>query len=259
MTSPAAIPGAAGLAGRVVLVTGGSRGIGRAVVLGFAELGCRVVFCYRADHAAADRVCAATRTQGWQVTAHRADVTVRAEVDALVERVQAECGRIDVLVNNAGSFPARPVVEMSDDEWFGVLNANLTAVFYTCRAVLPGMIAAGGGAIVNLASIAGQRGSAWHAHYAAAKAGVIAFTRSLAREVIRHNIRVNAVSPGRIATDLLLEAQTDQEYARWMADTPAKRLGTPEETAAAVVFLASPAAAYIVGETLAVNGGLLMD
>jgi NAD(P)-dependent dehydrogenase (short-subunit alcohol dehydrogenase family) len=139
------------------------------------------------------------------------------------------------------------------------VRTNLYSVFYGCQAVLPGMIAAGGGAIVNIASIAGQRGSARHAHYAAAKGGVLAFTRSLAREVIEHNIRVNAVSPGRIATDLLVNDQTAHEFARWMADTPARRLGTPEEVADAVLFLASPASSYLVGETIAVNGGLLME
>ena len=173
--------------------------------------------------------------------------------------MQRDYGKIDVLVNNAGTFPAHAVVDIDDDEWNLVLQTNLYATFYCCRAVLPGMIAANEGAIVNLASMAGQRGSAYHAHYAAAKGGVLAFTRSLAREVIRHNIRVNAVSPGRIATDLLLDHSDPAEYARWMADTPAQRLGAAEEVAAAVVFLASPASAYIVGETIAVNGGLLMD
>jgi 3-oxoacyl-[acyl-carrier protein] reductase len=120
------------------------------------------------------------------------------------------------------------------------------------------MIAAQRGVIINMASMAGQRGSANHAHYAAAKGGVLAFTRSLAREVIQHNIRVNAVSPGRIETELLM-ATSAEDYGRWMADTPARRLGTAKEIAAAVVFLATPAAAYMVGETVAVNGGLIME
>lgn len=148
---------------------------------------------------------------------------------------------------------------MDDAVWDDVIRANLYSVFYTCRAVLPMMIAAGNGAIVNMASVAGQRGSALHAHYAAAKGGVLAFTRSLARETAAQHIRVNAVSPGRIGTDLLLADASEADHIRWRADTPAQRLGTPEEVAAAVLFLLGPGATYITGETISVNGGLLMD
>jgi 3-oxoacyl-[acyl-carrier protein] reductase len=244
-------------AGKVILVTGGSRGIGRAIVLAFASLGGQVIFCYRTDQNAADVVVSAAAAD--KVVAIQADVGDRGAVDRMVESVSARYGRIDVLVNNAGIFPAGPVRDMSDEMWDQVLRTNLYSVFYCCRAVLPGMIDNGGGVIVNIASVAGQRGSALHAHYAAAKGGVLAFTRSLAREVSSQNIRVNAVSPGRIATDLLLDQQDEREHVRWMADTPARRLGAPEDVAAAVLFLASPAAAYVIGETLAVNGGLLMD
>lgn len=245
--------------GKRVLVTGGSRGIGRAIVLAFAQRGAEVAFCYRSDHAAAKEVKQAGADFGAQIDRFQTDVTDAAAVAALVGRVQGERGAIDVLVNNAGSFPATKVIDMAPAEWDAVVRTNLYSVFYCCQAVLPGMIAAGGGAIINIASIAGQRGSTRHAHYAAAKGGVLAFTRSLAREVIEHNIRVNAVSPGRIATELLVNEQTAHEFARWMADTPARRLGTPEEVAEVVLFLASPASSYIVGETIAVNGGLLME
>ncbi len=246
-------------AGKRVLVTGGSRGIGRAIVLAFARLGADVAFCYRADRAAAEAVTEAAANSGGQAVGYQTDVGDAAAVMALVNRVQETYGAIDVLVNNAGTFPAAKVIDMTPADWDGVVRTNLNAVFYCCRAVLPGMIAAGGGAIVNMASVAGQRGSARHAHYAAAKGGVLAFTRSLAREVIEQNVRVNAVAPGRIETDLLLDGPNELEYARWMADTPARRLGTPEEVADAVLFLASPASSYIVGATLAVNGGLLME
>ena len=244
------------LVGKVALVTGGSRGIGRAVTLALAEAGCRVVFCFRQDQAAAQAVCAAA---SGEVSARQADVADRRAVDELVAAVLADYGRIDILVNNAGIFPRTPVVGIGDEEWEAVLRTNLTAAFYTCRAVLPAMIAAQSGVIVNVASIAGQRGSAYHAHYAAAKGGLLAFTRSLAREVIEHNVRVNAVAPGRIATELLTGQADEQERARWQADTPIRRLGTPEEVADAVLFLASAASSYLVGETLSVNGGLLMD
>jgi 3-oxoacyl-[acyl-carrier protein] reductase len=247
------------LSGKVALVTGGSRGIGRAITLALAGQGCQVFCCYRSDHAAAEQLCQEAAAQGWRVTATQADVSERSAVDALVADLLAQHSRMDILVNNAGLFPRTPVVEMSDDEWERVLRTNLTGAFYCARAVLPSMIQAQSGAIINIASIAGQRGSAYHAHYAAAKGGLIAFTRSLAREVIAHNIRVNAVAPGRIETDLLTAQADGTERARWLADTPIRRLGTAEEVAAAVLFLASPASSYIVGETLSVNGGLLMD
>lgn len=247
---------AADFAGQRVLVTGGARGIGRAIVLAFARRGATVIFCYRRDHAAAEEVVQAATTFGGRVTGVQADATDLTAVTALAAQAPAP---IDVLVNNVGVFPTTKVIDMKPAEWDEVVRTNLYSVFYCCQAVLPGMIAAGGGAIVNIASIAGQRGSARHAHYAAAKGGVLAFTRSLAREVIEHNIRVNAVSPGRITTDMLVNAQSAHEHARWMADTPARRLGAPEEVADAVLFLASPASSYIVGATIAVNGGLLME
>jgi len=246
-------------AGQRVLVTGGSRGIGRAITLAFARLGAEVFFCYRSDRAAAQAVLREAEAEGLRVQGYQTDVTDQRAVQQLVADVQTAAGRIDVLVNNASFFPSAAVLEMTAEEWDTALRTNLYAVFYCSQAVLPGMMAAGGGAIINIASVAGQRGSARHAHYAAAKGGVLAFTRSLAREVIAYNIRVNAVSPGRIATDLLISEENAQEYARWMADTPARRLGTAEEVADAVLFLASPLSAYIVGETIAVNGGLLME
>jgi 3-oxoacyl-[acyl-carrier protein] reductase len=166
---------------------------------------------------------------------------------------------VDVLVNNAGSFRKTNVAEMEPDEWDQVLRANLYSVYYCCRAVLPYMVRQGGGRIVNMASIAGKRGSANHAHYAAAKGGVLAFTRSLAREVIGQGIRVNAICPGRIDTEMLQADAGVGDTARWLADTPIRRLGTVEEVAAATLFLASSASSYIVGETLDVDGGLLMD
>lgn len=245
--------------GQVALVTGGSRGIGRAIVLALAQLGCQVYFCYQSNQVAAEVVCQEAHAQGWSVTAVQADVTDRRAVDQLIATILTARGRLDILVNNAGKFPQHAVIEISDEEWDEVVRTNLYSVFYCARAVLPNMLAAKAGVIINIVSVAGQRGSAYHAHYAAAKAGVIAFTRSLAKEVAAQGIRVNAVAPGRIQTELLLNHADEREYTRWMNDTPAKRLGTPEEVADAVLFLASLASSYIIGETLAVNGGLLMD
>jgi 3-oxoacyl-[acyl-carrier protein] reductase len=246
-------------AGRVVLVTGGSRGIGRAIVLAFAAQGAQVGFCYRRDRASAEELCQMARVVGLDVTGYQADVAELSHAEEVVGKVIARFGRVDVLVNNAGYFPKSPVAKMPPDEWDRVVRANLYSVFYCCQAVLPQMVSQGGGAMINMASIAGKRGSANHAHYAAAKGGVLAFTRSLAREVIGEGIRVNAICPGRIDTEMLQADQSVGDAARWQADTPIRRLGTPEEVAAAVLFLASPASSYIVGETLDVDGGLIMD
>ena len=250
--------------GKVALVTGGSRGIGRAIALAFAELGCHVTFCYRSDHAAAEAVCEAAHAvraaqAGGSVSAAQADVGQSDQVEALVAGVLAQHGRLDILVNNAGEFPRRPFIEISDAEWERVLRTNLYSAFYCSRAALPAMIAAKQGAIINMASFAGKRGSAFHAHYAAAKGGLLALTRSLAKEAIPHGIRVNAVSPGRIDTDMLVAGYPPGEMGRLLRDVPIGRMGTPEEVAEVVVFLASDASRYLVGETIEINGGLLMD
>jgi 3-oxoacyl-[acyl-carrier protein] reductase len=246
-------------AGKVVLVTGGSRGIGRAIVLAFAARGAHVAFCFRADAAAAESVVREACGRGGAVTAVRADVGVSAAAAGLVADVLAQHGRLDVLVNNAGVFPRRPFTEISDAEWDEVLRTNLYSAFYCSRAALPAMIRQGKGAIINMASISGRRGSAFHAHYAAAKGGLLALTRSLAKEAIPHGIRVNAVSPGRIDTEMMVVGYQTEEAARLLRDVPIGRFGTPEEVAQAVVFLASDASSYLVGETIEINGGLLMD
>jgi NAD(P)-dependent dehydrogenase (short-subunit alcohol dehydrogenase family) len=226
--------------------------------LAFARAGATVVFCYRSDHAAAQAVCDEATPLSGSVQATQCDVTDSSAVQQMVGAVLRSRGRLDVLVNNVGSFPEKAFVEISDAEWSEALAVNLSSVFFCCRAVLPAMMAAGGGVIVNIASVAGQRGSARHAHYAAAKGGVLALTRSLAREFAAYNIRVNAIAPGRIATDLLLEHATPEEQTRWQSDTPARRLGSPAEVAAAVLFLADPANGYMMGETLSINGGMYM-
>ena len=246
-------------AGKVALVTGGSRGIGRAVALALAGLGCRVVIGYRSSEDAAEGVCAEARARGGEIVAYRGDVGQSAAAAGLIEAVAARFGRLDILVNNAGVFPRTPIVEITDDEWEEVLRSNLYSTFYCSRAALPHMIRGGGGVIVNVGSIAGKRGSRFHAAYAAAKGGVFAFTRSLAKEAIPYGVRVNAVCPGRVETDIFGSQLDDAERARFLSEAPIGRLSAPEEVAAAVVFLASRASSYVVGETLDVDGGLLMD
>jgi len=245
--------------GKVALVTGGSRGIGRAIVLAFAGLGCKVTFCYRSDRAAAAAVCQEAAGRGWQVIAAQADVGFSDEAQRLVDGVLAEHDRIDILVNNAGVFPRRPIIEIEDGEWEEVLRSNLYSAFYCSRAVLPAMMRQRSGVMINIGSISGKRGSRYHAAYAAAKGGLFAFMRSLAKEAIPYGIRVNAVCPGRVATDIFGEQMTPAELERFLREAPIGRLSSPEEVAQAVVFLASDASSYIVGETLDVDGGLSMD
>jgi 3-oxoacyl-[acyl-carrier protein] reductase len=244
--------------GQIVLVTGGTRGIGRAVTLAFARYGATVIACYQRAVAAAHQVEAEGAAWPGQIRTVQVDIGESAAVERLVATVAAEHGPVTILVNNAGIFPRNAVTAIDDDEWARVLQTNLTGAFYCARAVLPAMIAAKAGVIVNIASIAGQRGSAYHAHYAAAKGGLLAFSRSLAREVAPDNVRVNAIAPGRIETDMLLAQAAGGEQERWLRETPLHRLGTADEIAAAVLFLASPAGAYVIGETLAVNGGIFM-
>jgi 3-oxoacyl-[acyl-carrier protein] reductase len=246
-------------AGKVALVTGGSRGIGRAIVFAFAGLGCQVTFCYRSDRAAAEAVCQEAAGRGWQVRAAQADVGFSEQAQRLVNGVLADHGRIDILVNNAGVFPRRPIVEIDDAEWEEVMRSNLYSAFYCSRAALPAMMRQHGGAIINIGSISGKRGSRYHAAYAAAKGGLFAFMRSLAKEAIPYNIRVNAVCPGRVATEIFGEQMTPAELERFLAEAPIGRLSSPDEVAQAVVFLASAASSYVVGETLDVDGGLTMD
>ncbi len=245
--------------GKAVLVTGGSRGIGRAIVLAFAELGCSVTFCYRSDASAADVVCAEARAAGWAVAAVHADVGCSDQAQELVGGVLARHSRLDILVNNAGTFPRKAFAEITDAEWEEVLRTNLYSAFYCSRAALPSMMAARSGVIINMASISGKRGSAYHAHYATAKGGLLALTRSLAKEAIPHGIRVNAVSPGRIDTDMMVVGYQPEEVGRLLRDVPIGRMGAPAEVAQIVVFLASAASSYLVGETIDVNGGLMMD
>lgn len=244
--------------GKVALVTGGSRGIGRAVVLAFASEGCRVAFCYRDNAAAAQEVIETVQAQGGSAVAVKADVAEAAEVKRLVAGVVESFGRLDILVNNAGVFPQQAVLEISDQDWDGVLRSNLYSTFYCSREALPVMMRLRQGAIINLVSVAGKRGSAFHAHYAAAKGGVLALTRSLAKEVIPYNIRVNAVCPGRVVTDML-QGEWDSALERWKKEAPIGRLADAAEIAEVILFLASQRASYIVGETVDVDGGWWMD
>jgi len=245
------------LSGHIALVTGGSRGIGRAACLALAERGAVVAVHYHRQAQAADEVVAAIRQAGGRAVALQADVSDSAAIAMLVEQVSAQLGAVDILVNNAGEMTDSSVEAMSDEVWDRALSVNLTSAFRCTRACLPAMQARGWGRIINVASQVIYTGSVNHAHYAAAKSGLLGLTFSLAKEVSASGITVNLVSPGRIVTDMIIDKIPARER-EWLAQTPLRRLGQPEEVASAIAFLASESASYITGANLNVNGGLVM-
>ena len=244
-----------GLDGRRVLVTGGNRGLGRAFALALAEAGADVAIAGR-DTERNEHVVTEIAERGPRGLAVTADITRREDVTAMVEQVTAELGGIDVLVNNAGIAIHRPALEVPDDEWQQVIDLNLTALWNTSTAVARGMIAAGGGVIVNVGSMSAQivNRPQWQASYNASKAAVHHLTRSLAAEWAPHNIRVNAIAPGYVKTDM---APVDQPEFRqhWILDAPQQRYATPDEIAPSVVYLASPASSFMTGSVLLIDGG----
>jgi 3-oxoacyl-[acyl-carrier protein] reductase len=246
------------LAGQVVLVTGGSRGIGASVAVAAAEAGADVAIAYRAGKEAADLVVEQVGKLGRSAAAFGADLGSTEQARQLVRDVEQHFGRIDGLVNNAGIMPTTPFLEISDEEWDEVLRTDLYALFACSQAVIPGMLDRGSGSIVNVSSRLGQVGFSGVAHYTAAKAGAIALTKSLAREFGQRGIRVNAVAPGVTNTDMGRGVMDGEVGRRRMAELPLGRFGEPEEVAAAVVFLLSEGAALFLGQTLNPNAGGFM-
>ena len=243
------------LMGQTALVTGASRGIGKAVALELAAAGATVAVNYANSNAGADAVVAEITAQGGSAYALQADVSQEEEVNALVEAVIKRSGSLDVLVNNAGITRDGLLMRMKTSDWQAVINLNLTGVFLCTRAVTRPMLKQKRGRIVNITSVVGLMGNAGQANYAAAKAGVIGFTRSSAKELASRGITVNAVAPGFIATDMTKDLQAEA----LLAAIPLGRYGEVAEVAGAVRFLAAdPAAAYITGQVLQVDGGLLM-
>jgi 3-oxoacyl-[acyl-carrier protein] reductase len=243
------------LTGKVALLTGANGGIPRATAALFQRLGAHLVLT-DLDLAALDGFAASLPKTEQRVLTARVDVTKRDEVDEAVAMAGREFDGIDILVTGAGLYVEQEVTAMSDEDWRLALGVNLDGVFYACRAAMP--LLRKGGSIVNIASMAGHRGSVRHAHYAACKSAVLGFTRSIVHELAPRGIRANCVSPGIIATPMT-ESIMAQNGAALIAATPMKRFGTPEEVASVIAFLASDAAAFVTGETIHINGGIYMD
>jgi 3-oxoacyl-[acyl-carrier protein] reductase len=243
------------LAGKVALLTGANGGIPRATAALFRRLGAHLVLS-DLDPAALDGFAASLPEGQARIVTARVDVTQRAEVDEAIALAGREFGGIDILVTGAGLYVEQEVTAMSDDDWRRTVGVNLDGVFYATRAAMP--LLRRGGSVVNIASMAGHRGSVRHAHYAACKAAVLGFTRSLVHELSPRGVRANCVSPGIIATPMT-EAIMRDNGAALIAATPMKRFGTPEEVASVIAFLASDAAAFVNGETIHINGGIYMD
>ena len=243
------------LDGQIALVTGASRGIGRAVALALAEAGAEVVVNYSSSPDAADAVVNEIKEAGGQAYALQANVAEEDAVNGLVKSVIERSGRIDVLVNNAGITRDGLLMRMKTEDWQAVINLNLSGVFLCTRAVTRPMLKQKSGRIINITSVVGLMGNAGQSNYAAAKAGVVGFTRSTAKEMASRGITVNAVAPGFIATDMTKDLNTEGI----LAAIPLGRFGTPEQVAGAVRFLAAdPASAYITGQVLQVDGGMVM-
>lgn len=244
-----------GLAGQVALVTGASRGIGRAVALSLGAAGCRVVVNYRRSKTAAEEVCREIRAAGGQALAVQADVAEKAQVEALFAAAEQGFGPVDILVNNAGIAHFGLLTELSEAQWQRLLGVNLGGAFFCCQAALRSMVARKRGVIVNVSSMWGLVGASCEAAYSASKGGLIALTKALAKEVGPSGIRVNCVAPGVIATEMNGNL-SGAELAQLAEDTPLGRIGQPEEVAEAVLYLAG--AEFVTGVVLNVNGGFVI-
>jgi 3-oxoacyl-[acyl-carrier protein] reductase len=243
------------LDGKVALVTGGSRGIGAAICRELGAAGAGVAVNYARDASAAAAVCEQITAAGGAAQAVQGDVSSADGAAALVAAVESQIGPIEILVNNAGITRDDLIMRLSEEDWRDVIDTNLGGAFFTCRALSRPMLKRRSGSIVNISSIVGVRGNAGQTNYAASKAGLIGLTKALAKELGGRGIRVNAIAPGYIATELT-DALPDAARDAILANTPLGRLGDPSDVARAVRFLCSDAAAFITGDVLAVDGGL---
>ncbi|MFN3980916.1 MAG: 3-oxoacyl-[acyl-carrier-protein] reductase [Caldilinea sp.] len=242
---------------KVALVTGSSSGIGAAIARELAGGGAKVAVHYRGNADGANAVMAQIVEMGGVCNIYQADVSDASQAASLVKQVQTDLGGLDILVNNAGTTRDTLLMTMKEDDWDVVINTNLRSVYAVTKAAIRGMIKQKSGRIINITSVVGISGQAGQANYAASKAGIIGFTKSLAREVASRNITVNAVAPGFIPTSLT-DVLSEEQKTSILANTPIGRMGTPEEVAWAVAFLASERSGFITGHVLTVDGGLVM-
>ena len=242
---------------RVALVTGGSRGIGKAIVVALAKAGAKVAFVYQSNKESADALVTELTGQGHEVYAIQADVSKKADADAAIESVIGKWGRLDILVNNAGIIRDKLVMAMDVSEWQQVIDTNLTSVFNFCQSAIRPMMSNRFGRIINMSSVASDFSNPGQANYAASKAGIEGFSRCLATEYAKRGITVNCVAPGFIETDMTL-AVVNAAGDKIKAAIPVKRLGRPEDISNAVLFLAGEDSSYITGQVLKVDGGLTL-
>lgn len=244
------------LTGKTAIVTGASRGIGAAIARKLCEAGANVALCSRSAEAVA-AIADALNSEGYTAISTAADISQKSDVEALIKAVQERFSQIDILVNNAGITRDTLLMRLKDEDWHAVLQTNLTGTMYCTRAVLRPMIRQRSGRIINISSVIGVMGNAGQASYAAAKAGILGFTKTIAREVGARGITVNAIAPGFITTDMT--AQIPEQHQKQLLELiPLRCFGSPEDVADAVCFLASDAARYITGQTLHVDGGMVM-
>ena len=246
------------LQNKVALVTGGSRGIGRAIVLMFAHAGCHTIVNYRENENAASEVVKLAKVLNTKSESFRADIADRKQVENMVDFTLKKFGSLDILVNNGGIWKEAPIDKMSESELAEMIDINIKGVFNPITAAVPQMKKQKSGNIINISSTAGQRGEPFHSHYAASKGAVISLTKSLAPELASFNIRVNCVAPGWVETDMTYDSLQSDDKDDILRLIPMGRVGTPDEIAGAVLFLASDLSSFVTGEILNVNGGAVL-
>jgi len=243
------------LTGKVALITGGSRGIGEAIVMKYAEEGADIAFTYVSSEEKALAVVAAAEQKGVRVKAYKSDASDYAQAETLVNGVVETFGKIDILINNAGITKDTLMLRMSEEQWDQVMHVNLKSVFNLTKHILKPMMKNRSGSIINMSSVVGVFGNAGQANYAASKAGIIGFTKSIAKEVGSRNIRCNAVAPGFIETDMT-HVLTDEQKKAYIAGIPLKRLGSGDDVANACVYLGGDMSTYVSGQVLSICGAL---